>query len=381
MAPRNSIPALVRHLRSGNAAAQATAAAALSTLAFRSLEDRAAIVAAGGVEAISQYARSSSATTQGKLAGAALVPLSWEPAGAAAVLAAGAVPFLVAMLGTSASDADFEDTFLNVARALACMAIDSARGAAAVLDAGVLPVLVDVLQSGGPASKAAATEVLTYLGYIAGHREQLASAVPSLVQCLRHTDLSVRWNAAAALRNIADSPSRQATVLAAGGIPLLLRCMDSGIEGLQQVAVGAIGNISNQNAECSRAVVDAAGVPALLALMTSARSRTSPATAGRAVHVLLNMISLIPLARTAIVDAGGISAAAGLLTSRPELTEHATCLLSLLAGVEPARSPAIAAAIHAGGGAAAFDQLRLLSSWMTEDWIAGQPHPDHDGRP
>ena len=143
-----------------------------------------------------------------------------------------------------------------------------------------------------------------------------AARIPALVRQLRSSSRVAQLQAAKALSAASKNGGEAAAeaLVAAGGIPPLLRLLSCGSEAVQQEALWALYHLAAAHVSGRSAIIAAGGVPALVQLLEP-ESGTPPNTL-RVVPLVLAKLALGtgPDPRPAFLAAGGVPALIELLS-------------------------------------------------------------------
>lgn len=331
--PSGLIPAILLLLRrSGSPALQAQAAEALANLALGSAGGQAAIVAAGGVEALTE-----------------LLPRDWLAHHAAA-------DWSTHLAGLSTPNKQLQE------------ALRSATGQAVV--------------------QRAAAAALCNLTASSLPQEQADRAAEGLVGLLGSGDEGATQAAAAALRNLAFFTARRATTAAArGGVDAQQEqaalpaaaggALQSAAGGALELAAGAAGAMQDGVGAAQEGVVQpAAGAPAAAA--------AEPAAPPKPAHIQA-LARVLGGTASAAAQAAAAGALANLASASGDIREAIPQLVALLGHSHPevqlaaatalhncaAGSPANQRAIREVGGVAALERLQCASRSPAVQDVAG----------
>ena len=263
-----SLSVLVQQLTKRDKACEATRAIvdmADSAWDNNDSEAHAEIIAAGALPPlVALLSAGSSAAVQEQSAWAIFV-LAFDSDSVIKIIAAGAIPPLVALLG-SHSTATAQEVAAMVLQKIAAYADSSAKIAAA----GAIPLLVTMLgaQSAKGVQEAAAG-ALWHLsaGAIIRVKVIAAGAIPPLVSLLSAHFPGVQEAAAAVLCNLAIDDDNTVKIADAGAIPPLVAMLKAQSTAAAQLA--AAKALSNFTDEADKQVVAAGAIPPLVALLGS----------------------------------------------------------------------------------------------------------------
>lgn len=224
--------------------------------------------------------------------------------------------------------------------------------------------LLHCLRGGGSAPEAeAAAARLHQLTDSAGHHPAIISSggIPVLVSCLQSSSLAVQDSAMSVLCMLADGRSDvQQAAVAAGAVPAILRVLARSGGGRQEEAhvldvsaTSLLGLLASSSLEAQQAIAAAGGIPAMVQRLGSSQGRLRGAASilwrarqAAAATSLGYLGSRNSSNQAAIVQAGGIPALVALLPSSCDsLASAAAQALWQLAGCL-----AVQQAIHAAGG-------------------------------
>ncbi|GLC67068.1 hypothetical protein PLESTF_000511500 [Pleodorina starrii] len=139
-----------------------------------------------------------------------------------------------------------------------------------------------------------------------------AGGIPPLVKLLDSSDTGVQQWAAGALSNLAyENDANRVAIAQAGGIPTLVKLLDSSDNGVQQWAAGALAKRACENNNNRAAIAQAGGIPPLVKLLNSSDTGVQQWAAG----ALSNLAYENDANRVAIAQAGGIPTLVKLLDS------------------------------------------------------------------
>ncbi|KAJ8610923.1 hypothetical protein CTAYLR_009769 [Chrysophaeum taylorii] len=236
---RSKIPVLVERARDGSEAA----ARELADLAFENDENQVAMVAAGAIPVLVDL-----------LGSEARVEAAWALANLA-VNASIDMKASVPGLAKLALEGRDEEARVEAARALAILAFNDSRVA---IDA--MPAFLDLAKTGE--SSRARDLVADALAHVGAETGDFSSAIPVLVDLLRDS----RDQAAVALQSLAlANPDNQKMIVDAGALPTLVDLSERG----NKDAVGALANLAHNNADNQKAIAAAGAIPALVELLAS----------------------------------------------------------------------------------------------------------------
>jgi hypothetical protein len=228
----------------------------------------------------------------------------------AAIVAVGAIPVLVPLLGPG-SPAELQQDAAFVLWLLS----EISENVATIAAAGAIPLLVQLLKPGSPAYvQAKAAALLMHIAVDDNCVVTIASAgaIPHLVRLMAPSSpVLVQVSAVSAISALARHAGNAAIIAAAGAIPLLVQFLDPG-DGppavMQYLASGTLGYLA-VNAEDAATITSAGAVPLLVQLLKPGGDDDVPMFAADALG------SLAATAETAvtIAAAGAIPLLAQLL--------------------------------------------------------------------
>ena len=207
---------------------------------------------------------------QPAVAARAIQELACTGGGCAAIVAAGGGTALTRALQSSGSAAMQQ----HVSAALMQLADSSHDTRTAIVEAGVIPQLLQPMGQPGAVGEHAACAIyrLTQNDVTAEHCTAIAAAggIPVLISAL---ESGVASFAACALGNMAAHRSLCHALVAAGALSPLVALLSSGRDDLQGEAARSIGNLVAR-AEWGTAAAEAGALPPLGALLQSSTGRT-----------------------------------------------------------------------------------------------------------
>ncbi|KAL4433726.1 hypothetical protein ABPG75_000167 [Micractinium tetrahymenae] len=191
-----------------------------------------------------------------------------------------------------------------------------------------------------------------------------ASYAAALLRRLRNSSVeAAQSKAAEALGQLASKGALQRdAVVAAGGIPALVRCLDSSSRALQYAAAVALSDLVRDSHSNSLQLVQAGAVPAMLRLLSSGDAKVQ-----MALGVLANTAGRTPEFAAGFVDQGGIEVLLHAINSASD--EHVQC--TAFAGVAKLCLHSQAAEQAALRGGAASAAVRALSSGRDTEMLLG----------
>ncbi len=334
MASTGNVVTLLGQLRGRSKVQQVVAARALNECA-RTDAGCAAIAAAGGAAALAQAVISSgsSIAVQEHACLALLQVLVYVAEARAAVVACGAIPRLVQLMG---QPGQLGEAAAGVICYLTKDASSSGWGAD-ILAAGGVPALVSALQSGPQATRhGAAMAVGDLTVYSCGQGSTatsstrlafvVAGAVPPLVAALAGGSTATQIAALSAFINLVSEPKGAAAAVAAGAVPLLAQRLLSSSAKVQTLAAWAVQNMLGSAHSARQAFLNDANalsnLVSLVSSVSSSRGLSSNSNSGNSIAActqeygcgaLRNLASTGPRACASIVEAGAIPSLARLL--------------------------------------------------------------------
>ncbi|KAK9324306.1 armadillo-type protein [Lipomyces orientalis] len=221
-----------------------------------------------------------------------------------------------------------------------------------LVSAGAIPVLVSLLQSPDADVQYYCTTALSNIAVDAANRHILADTEPKLVSCLVSLMDSgperVQCQAALALRNLASDDKCQLEIVQAGGMPPLLRLLQSNVPQLVLSSVACIRNISI-HPDNEAPIIDANFLQPLVGLLkksgppstNGSANGNSPAPASNAteeeiqchaISTLRNLAASSERNKKAIVDAGTVDKCISLvLNVSSNVQSEMTACIAVLA--------------------------------------------------
>eukprot|EP00873_Tetraselmis_striata_P008985 jgi/Tetstr1/429249/TSEL_001911.t2 len=328
-AAAGAVPALLRLLAPGHDGCRVRAGKVLTNLALEA-GLRAEMLAGGAVPALVRMLSRGEAAPVRDAAASAVENLALHGSGAAALAArGGALPGLVDLLRSGSALA-----VEAAAGALENLALaDALRGA--VVDAGAVPPLVELLGAGGGAAEAAAG-ALQNLALDAAAREEVVAAggVAGLVGLLGASEPGAAEAAAGALGNLALNSNGRALLGATGGAPRLVALLGGG-DAAAEAAAGAVENASLDE-RLARQLVDAGAVEALASIVAAggvallvALLRSGSDAAKEAAAEALERLSSGRGQVVAIANVGGLEELLRIIQQgNPEAIKAAACTIA-----------------------------------------------------
>jgi len=324
MAGSNEAESLALQVWGSNEAAQLQAARRLYDLGCRSEEDVAAIVAAGGIPGLLHLFSNSSGEEGTQAAARTLACLAGAEDGAAAL--SDSAPNLVNCLGSRKPGKLRQ----SAAELLDIMVAEHPQGVEDAIRAGVVPALLSLL--GRPSSSDSAAE------------QQAAAAV---LYHMVQSDL--------------DSDAVCAAIAAAGGIPVLARCLHSSGSMMQVLASATLSYVVSENPQRLEEAAAAGAIPRLVQLVHG----QATGSAGEAAIALCGFACGPDSVRGQVLAAGGIPALLRLLLNN-QVKEGFKPFITNALGRMAVHDAGMRAAIVAAGGRAALQQLSASSSFSQE---------------
>ena len=270
-----------------------------------------------------------------------LMHISINAANKASIVAAGAIPALVSLLGPVNS----LQTQFEAMRAMRQLAASDFIVMVKITEAGIIPRLVSFLTSSTSVDginlmvKEAAAALLVDITNNSkiGCRAKVVTAgvIPPLIRLLGSQDpVSLQENAARMLLNIInDSSTSLSKAVAAGALPALVSLLKArdgaGFSGLQATAAKALEIVISHSPDHYEAAVAAGVIAPLVALLKEGGSSIVHEQAARALICLTSDAQN----KASIVEAGGLQALVQLLkpSGAMAVQEHAAWLLRRLA--------------------------------------------------
>ncbi|KAI8871153.1 ARM repeat-containing protein [Ramicandelaber brevisporus] len=188
---------------------------------------------------------------------------------------------------------------------------------AQLVNAGALPVLVNLLGSSDVDVQYYSATALSNIAVDAPHRRRLAQTEPRLVSSfimlLNSQSPRVQCQAALGLRNLASDEKFQYDIVATGGLPPLLRLLQSPNYALVLSAIACLRNLSIHTAS-ERPIIEAGFLPIIVELL---RLVESEELQGHAICTIRN-IAAASENKEAVAHAGAIEA---IVQSMPHSSE------------------------------------------------------------
>ena len=303
-ASRNAVvQRLVGVLDARSAAAQMKACEALAVLAARSSDTRRTITAANAIAPLVRLlgdGRRVRADTPQERAAAVLADLAKFGENKSAIVEAGGVSPLVAMLESASPEATCHAAAsLNQLAALGSNRPIIAR-------ANAIPPLVDLLAHGSEEAHRYATGALWHLASAADNKVAMVNAgvIPPLVKVLVSTVAEARENAAAVISTLARTQGgNKKAIHLAGGIPPLIALLSDPSTSTQRHAACALWGLSDgKDGVYDKEIVEYGGVKPFIELL----HRDNQETRGFAAACLMCLCAgANQETRSAIIEAGG----------------------------------------------------------------------------
>lgn len=279
---------------------------------------------------------------------------------AAALVAAGGVPPLVACLGEGRSDR------IRGAAAVILRLITPVGEAhrAAVRAAGAAPQLAALLRSPSAPAAGAAARVVCDLARdkVAAFELVTAGVIPGLIPLLAATGADVPVAAASALSKLCHAhDAHVVAVVAAGGVPALLGMLDNASQLAQRVAAIALchlAQLEDSRGEAAAATIAAAGGVRRLLQLTASPSRGVQDIA----VCTLRKISRFESQAAAMAAAGAIPALLRVLRSGTHIVTTLDAAAGALGHIVLSDDSAAGASIVAAGG------VRVLIHLLEPPW-------------
>lgn len=355
--PSHTVATVIRQLLSGTPAQQQQAAAAANRLVSSSDSQRQAFLESGGTEALAFLLCNSPSDALKKAACAAVSSLFRGIAPdrsrgiAATLVAARAAPPFVRLAESAVNRRD-GGLLSDILVALLRVACAEPYCSSALAEAGAATALLEVLRQRRLPVPIHASATLT-LQSLSGCGEAACAAISQgggaavIVEALRGTlsgvgssgsnmagsaiDDELQLGAAATLMHLSDWPEGVTAVLAAGGVPVLVRCLAQGNTEAQEPAVEALLGLMLQRQDQLPAFAAAGGIPAALRVLHGSGDLAVSLPAARQLAVVCDRA---PALREAVRAAGGVQAMQRLLQScgDADVQEAARIALNRLTG-------------------------------------------------
>ncbi|KAK9453640.1 armadillo-type protein [Dipodascopsis uninucleata] len=210
-----------------------------------------------------------------------------------------------------------------------------------LVNAGAIPVLVSLLQSPDSDVQYYCTTALSNIAVDASNRQILAETEPKLVSCLVSLMdkgvTKVQCQAALALRNLASDDKCQLDIVNAGGLPPLLRLLQSNSSHLILSSVACIRNISI-HPDNESPIIDAGFLKPLVSLLhkndsgNSVNSAIEDEIQCHVISTLRNLAASSERNKKAIVEAGAVDKCISLvLDASTSVQSEMTACIAVLA--------------------------------------------------
>lgn len=300
----------------------------------------------------------SSAKDLSDIAAGALQNLAVDEANQQAVVREGGIPPTVARLARNGPVGAESSLVLLLALAA------NSRYRPAIVDAGAVSVLLPFLSADDTTAMRAATVLRELATEPAGARTVAETgAVAPLVALLGAGDIVRDRIVTAALWHVASVSGYGVFVVDAGGVPHLIAMLSSEDETLQEVVAGTLLNLARDDESVKALLVTAGAIPPLVHLLSSAAELVRCASVSA-----LYSFSAVPESRGAIVDAGGVKPLVELLSDRVvAVQEEAAWILHNMAFDDDLHK----AAIFAAGGIEPTVALLISESTAAKRSAAG----------
>ena len=267
-----------------------------------------------------------------------------KPSLAEQVADAGAIAPLVKLLsGSKSTEAQAE-----AAGALWALA-DHAINRLAITENGGIGPLVALLGCEDPSARKHAEGALVRLSIEISNRSLI---IKQLVSMLYDSGTGAQEQAAAALANLArDSTDNRTSIVDAGGIPPLLALMRSSSNEAKEKTLQAITQLAHNSASNQLAIAAAGGIPLLVQVLTTSANNSKEVSAMQlcalAACAVWRMTEANPANQEAMFKAGVIVPLVSVLASPlPEMQSNAAAAIASLARDNTDNQAAIA---RAGG--------------------------------
>ena len=267
-----------------------------------------------------------------------------KPSLAEQVAEAGAIAPLVKLLsGSKSTEAQAE-----AAGALWALA-DHAINRLAITENGGIGPLVALLGCEDPSARKHAEGALVRLSIEISNRSLI---IKQLVSMLYDSGTGAQEQAAAALANLArDSTDNRTSIVDAGGIPPLLALMRSSSNEAKEKTLQAITQLAHNSAPNQLAIAAAGGIPLLVQVLTTSANNSKEVSAMQlcalAACAVWRMTEANPANQEAMFKAGVIVPLVSVLASPvPEMQSNAAAAIASLARDNTDNQAAIA---RAGG--------------------------------
>ena len=317
---QGGVKPLIQALKDGSSNAQRDSAGALANIANGQLANQEKIVDAGGIVPLATILKTGDAGAQ-EQAAAALASISQNLKLQETIIKAGAINPLVALLkGNQRHDAQ-----INAAQALANLATEYKEGQIAIAKAGAIPLLLALLGSGK--AQEATSHALGRLAFenLDNQREicklgGIAKLLPPLSGV--NTDAQVQAAAAvAALAGGERNRRRQDAIAKAGGIRPLLALVESRYNAAKCMGLHALAQVAMNNRSNQDAIAALDGLPPLVLLISAGITPTE--VQKYAARALAELVKHNHANQTTVADLGAISLLVSLMRSSNNSTVEA----------------------------------------------------------
>lgn len=325
---RRALELILMLLQSPDSEVQRAAGAALGNLAVNN-DNKRLIVEMGGLGPLMKQMMSPNVEVQCNAVGCMTNLASYE-ANKAKIARSGALLPLVKL----ANSRDLR-VQRNATGALLNMT-HSDENRQELVNAEALPVLVNLLSSADPDVQYYCATALSNIAVDPANRAQLAQTEPHLVQHLVHlmslSSPRIQSQAALVLRNLASDGYYQLETVRCGGLPLLLKLMQSSHTSLVVAAVACLRNISILP-ENEGPIVDTGFLPVLVDLLDKTNNEEILC---HAVSTLRNLCASSERTKMTVVEIGAVQRFFDLLKRVPASVESeiAACIAVLALGDE-----------------------------------------------
>lgn len=298
--------------------AKVDAASALRELASENEAHRAAIVRAGGMEALFRLCREGSVAAKEEAA-AAIRNLASSEEHKKVIVKAGGMDVLLDLLRSGG-----DKTKEHVAGALMGLSVntETAQIAIARADGHGIEALVALLVEGSDKARERAAGAIRNLARSAENRLVIAKSggVEALVPLLTEGSLGAKEHAAAALWSLSVNENIEMTIIEAGGLHKLVQliCDDEAPMIAKEEAAGAIRNLTiNPDHQAELMAEDGQGVEALVGLLYSGSPGAQEQVAGALMGIAVRAEN-----RKQILSAGAMPALLVMLRGGTDLAKE-----------------------------------------------------------
>ncbi|KAJ0393879.1 hypothetical protein P43SY_007247 [Pythium insidiosum] len=273
---------------------------------------------------------------------AVLDKLAADKSAQLAVVVSGAMPALAPLL--QCHDAAVRS---QVASTLEKLTIDAPQVPPLVVAAGAIPPLVAMLSAPDESDRDAAATLLWALSRAdASHRPmQRAGAIPLLVAMLRSTNIRFTRSALMTLWYLAEDEENHRLIVDAGAAPLLVWLLETASGALQSATARCLASMAARG-HVAR-VVDAGVIPVLVSILRS--PQTDLDTKASATSTLLALASESDVATRETVAAGAVDPTIALFHFGSD--DHKKSAIDLLCELAPTHPQTTASLVHSGATA------------------------------